>query len=247
MKSIIHREMAFQVLSDFPNPQLLEFLIEGVAKKEWKKSRGTKERFLKDWMDMPDSNKHGSKLKNDHSYKLRKTDKGFKVEFAKTGGDQATVVARLKYAARDIKEWKEEEEYRVCALELAKSIHWLIDVSSPSHTLAGWTDKLHSRLEKDFDRIWRPTYTSGQKQIVFSRKNRIKDIYRWAMDFARASYDRNARLLEVYQQGGSILKGKGVALGREVILDIAQNLADYLAFTEKRIALPQSLAGLKAE
>jgi hypothetical protein len=57
----------------------------------------------------------------------------------------------------------------------------------------------------------------------------------------------NARLLEVYQSGGSILKGKGVALGREVILDIAQNLADYLAFTEKRIALPQSLAGLKAE
>ncbi len=64
-------------------------------------------------------------------------ERGFRIVFAKSGDDQATVVARLKYAARSVKEWKVEEEYRSCALELAKSIHWVIDMSSPSHVVAG--------------------------------------------------------------------------------------------------------------
>jgi len=38
MQAGIHKEMAFQLLSDYPNPNLLKFLVEGTAKPEWKEA-----------------------------------------------------------------------------------------------------------------------------------------------------------------------------------------------------------------
>jgi len=233
MRAGIHKEMAHRIVSDCPKASTLEFLKEGVAKPEWKKNEATKNKWLKEWMDMPDSNTHTSKLKNDHSYKLTKTDGRFRIVFAKSGNDQATVVARLKYAARSIKEWKIEEEYRACALELAKSIHWVIDMSSPSHVVFGWDDTQHSRVETDFDKVWKKYY--DKTQVKFGRKTEIKDIYRWAKKKIEDSYDRNMKLLQIYNDAGSILKGDGESLGREIIKELAQNLADYLAYIDRLI------------
>ena len=103
MYAAIHKDMAFQVISDYPKATALEFLLKGVAKPEWGTDEATKRKWLKEWMDMPDDSKHSSKMKNDHSYKLAKADNGFRIVFAKSTDDQATVVARLKYAARDVK------------------------------------------------------------------------------------------------------------------------------------------------
>lgn len=237
MLSEIHKEMAYKIISDYPKKSVLNFLLNGIAKPEWKTDEKTKIKWLKEWMDMPDNSRHSSKLKNDHSYKLTKEKGRFRIVFAKTGADQATVIARLKYAARDLKEWQVEEEYRTCALELAKSIHWVIDLSSPSHTSAGWDDdkkaNYHAKIEKDFDKVWEKHY--DKSKIIFERKNEIKDIYRWAKGFVEAKYDRNIELLNIYKAKGSILKNKGEQLGREVILNLAQNLADYLVYTDKKI------------
>lgn len=233
MNSGIHKEMAYQIISEFPIPSALEFLLKGISKKEWGRDNRTKIRWLKEWMDMPDSNTHSSKLKNDHSYKLTKVNDKFKIVFAKTGADQATVVARLKYSARDIKEWQIEEEYRVCALELAKSIHWVIDMSSPSHVIYGWDAKLHSKLEKDFDKLWKKFY--DKNNIKFNRKNEIKDIYRWAKQKIEDSYDRNNELLNIYKNKGNIESGRGNVLAKEVIQNLAQNIVDYLHYVNKNI------------
>lgn len=233
MQANIHKEMAYQVIADYPNPHLLEYLLEGVAKPEWNKDKATKIRWLKEWMDMPDNKHHSSKQKNDHSYKLMKTEKGFKIKFIANRADQATVVARLKYDARDIREWKIEEEPRVAALELAKSIHWVIDFSTPPHTIADWDDKLHGKVEKDFDRMWKTFY--NRAKIDFTRENHIKDIYRWAKAFIEEKYPRGCELLEIYKSGGSMKDGRGKQLGRETILDVAQNLADYLAYLNRLI------------
>ena len=238
MLAKIHKEMAYKIISDYPKSSALNFLLNGIAKPEWKTDEKTKIKWLKEWMDMPDDSRHSSKLKNDHSYKLTKVKGKFRIVFAKTGADQATVIARLKYAARDLKEWQVEEEYRTCALELAKSIHWIVDVSSPSHTSYGWdSDKktnYHSKIEKDFDKVWEQYY--DKSKIKFDRKNEIDDIYRWAKRFVEAKYDRNIELLEMYKAKKSILKNKGAQLGRDVIQDLAQNLADYLAYIDKKIS-----------
>lgn len=235
MLAEIHKEMAFQILADNPKHSVLNFLLNGIAKPEWRKNQSTKVRWLKEWMDMPDDSRHGSKLKNDHSYKIYKDGNRFRIKFAESGADQATVIARLKYSARDIREWKIEEEYRTCALELAKSIHWVIDLTSPSHTTVGWDDKInyHSKLENDFDKVWRKYY--DKTKIKFGRNNEIKDIYRWAKKFVEDKFERNMELLKLYQAKGSVQKADGEKLGRAVIQDIAQNLADYFAFIDKRI------------
>lgn len=231
MHAGIHKEMAFQLLKDYPNQNLLKFMIEGTAKPEWKEDSATKIKWLKEWMDMPDNRHHSSKQTNDHSYKLRKTNKGFKIAFIGNRPDQGTVIARLKYDSRDVKEWKVEEETRTCAIELAKSIHWVIDFSTPPHTVADWSDREHSKIEKDFDKTWKTFY--NRKDIKFGRKNETKDIYRWAKKFVEDRYDRNCKLLEIYRSGGSILKGEGRELGKQVITDLAQNLADYLSHQDK--------------
>ncbi len=245
MQAKVHKEMAYQVIQDFPNPNLLEFLLDGVSKPEWKKDQPTKVRWLKEWMDMPDNSHHSSKQKNDHSYKLMKTDKGFKIKFIGNTADQATVVARLKYAARDIREWKVEEEPRVAALELAKSIHWVIDFSTPPHTIADWDDELHEKVEDDFDKRWMDFYSKAK--IDLTRKDQIKDIYRWAKAFIEGKYDRGCQLLEIYKAKGSMKEGAGQQLGREVILDLAQNLADYLAWLDRMINFDKVLDMLKSQ
>lgn len=233
MHAKIHKEMAFQVLSDCPKPSVMEFLLKGISKPEWNKDDATKRKWLKEWMDMPDDSKHSSKMKNDHSYKLLKLEKGFRISFAKSADDQATVVARLKYSSRDVKEWEVEEEYRCCALELAKSIHWVIDSSSPAHVIAGWSDADHSRLEKDFDQVWASYY--DKSQIKYGRKKEIRDIYRWAKKKIEDQYDRNLQLKQLYEGGNSIKKGDGQAIGKEVIREIAQSLADYIAYIDRMI------------
>ena len=49
-------------------------------------------------------------------------------------------------------------------------------------------------------------------------------------------YDRNMKLLEFYKSKNSMIKNKETEiLGREVIQDLAQNLADYLAYIDKKI------------
>lgn len=244
MHAKVHKEMALQVIEDYPNANLLRFLIEGVAKPEWKKDMKTKVKWLKEWMDMPDNKKHSSKMKNDHSYKIEKTDKGFKIKFIGGRGEQATVIARLKYDSRDIKEWKVEEELRASALELAKSIHWVVDFSTPPHTTVGWSDKEHSEIEKDFDKLWKEFY--DKDKINFGRKKEIKDIYRWAKKFVEDRYERNMKLLALYRSGGSIKDTNGKNLGKEVICDVAQNLADYLSYQDRVLDFGE-MAGLLKE
>jgi hypothetical protein len=235
MKVGIHTDMALQVLRDCPNKDILTFLLEGTVKIGWKekKDNSKKEQWLKEWMDMPDNKKHSSKMSNDHSYKIEKDGKKFKIVFAGTKTEQATVVARLKYAVRDIKEWKVEEEYRVCAIALAKSLHWVIDMSSPPHTLAGWDDKLHSKAETDFDASWKSFYKPSL--IKFGRKGIITDVYGWAKGNIESRYSKNELLLKLYSSGGSIKKGDGTTLGEDVIKNLAQNMADYLAYIDSKI------------
>ena len=233
MKAKIHKEMAYQVIIDYPEPQLAEFLIKGVAKPDWNKDRVTRIRWVKEWMDMPDDKKHSSKLSNDHSYKIAKKGNSYTVQFNQGNAEQATVVARLKYAVRDMREWRVEEEPRICALELLKSIHWVVDMSSPSHTIVGWDDRLHSKVETDFDAVWTKFY--DKKSIEFKRSTDMEDIYRWARAFIVSKYDRNEKLLNLYKLGGSIRSGDGAALGREIITDIGQNLADYFGYCDKML------------
>lgn len=243
MHAKIHREMTFRVLQDHKNPKLLEFLIEGSAKPEWKKKKREKEEWLKEWMDMPDNKNHCSKMSNDHSYKIEKNGDKFRIKFIGNKADLATVIARLKYDSRDVKEWAVEEEPRTCAIELAKSIHWVVDFSTPPHTAAAWDDAQHSRVEKDFDKLWEKYY--DKTKVKFGRKAYIKDIYRWAKDFVEAKYERNHKLYEIYKDKGSISKGIGAKIGQEVILDLAQNLADYFAYFDKKIDFGKMLKALK--
>ena len=245
MQQEVHREMAFQALSDYPNKDLLTFLLLGVSKPEWGKDEAIKIKWLKEWMDMPDNQRHTSKLKNDHSYKIAKTPTGFEVKFIAKTLDQATVVARLKYAVRDIDEWETEEEPRPCAIALAKSVHWVIDSSTPPHTLADWGTKEHSAIETDFDNTWKDLYKKAA--VTYGRKNQIKDVYLWAKSFIEEKYDRNCRLLKIYTSKGSIKKGDGAPLGQEVIQDVLQNLADYFAHIENKIDLKKLIAAFKSQ
>lgn len=245
MQGKVHKEMAYRLIEDYPNPSLLQFLLDGVAKPEWNKDHPTKVRWVKEWMDMPDNSHHSSKQRNDHSYKIFKTDKGFKIRFIGNRADQATVVARLKYAERDIREWKVEEEPRVAALELAKSIHWVIDFCTPPHTIADWDDEMHGKVETDFDKFWPAFY--DKSAFKFGRKDQIPDVYRWAKAFIESRYDRNCELLAIYRSKGSMKDGRGRELGRAVILDAAQNLADYLAVMDRHIDFEKMLAALHAD
>ena len=43
------------------------------------------------------------------------------------------------------------------------------------------------------------------------------------------------KLPNIYRTKGSILKDEGETLGREVIMNLAQNLADYIALIDKKI------------
>ena len=43
------------------------------------------------------------------------------------------------------------------------------------------------------------------------------------------------------------MSGNGEKLGREVILDIVQNMADYFAYIDKRIDFEKMLSSLKKE
>jgi hypothetical protein len=232
MKALIHKEMAFKIISDYPKKSLLTFLLNGIAKPEWKKNPSTKIKWLKEWMDMPDNVGH-SKMQNDHSYKLIKTEKGFRISFINNKADQATVVARLKYDARDVIEWKQEEEYRACALELAKSIHWVIDFSSPPHTVYAYTNEMHSKLESYCDKVWNSFY--DKTNIDFNSKNKIKDLYQWAKIFIETKYDRNFELLQLLKNKASLETGRGRHLIKEVIQDISQNLVDYLKYIDAKI------------
>jgi hypothetical protein len=235
MKAIVHTEMTFKFLTDYPNKDLRKFLLEGTAKIGWKEKKieAKKEQWLKEWMDMPDNVKHSSKMSNDHSYKIERAQGKFKIAFAGTKVEQATVVARLKYAARDIKEWCVEEEYRVCAISLAKSIHWVVDMSTPPHTLAGWDDRLHSKIETDFDNLWKSMYDLSV--IKLGRKDLITDVYRWAKGNIEERYAKNCAILDLYKSGGSIKKGPGKDMGMDVIKNLTQNLADYFAYIDKKI------------
>jgi hypothetical protein len=234
MHAGVHKEMAFQVLQDYSNPSLLQLLLKGVAKPDWRMSGKTREQWLMEWMDMPDDRKHSSKMRNDHSYKIEKDRQGkFRIRFIATTRDQATVIARLKYDSRDVKEWKVEEEWRTCALELAKSIHWVIDLSTPPHTVAGWTDGAHSAIEKDFDALWRGWY--DKKHVDAGRKQKIGDIYRWAKAFVEGRFARNDALRQAYESGGSIRKKPSDKLGAEVIADVVTNLGAYIAHMDRLI------------
>ena len=235
MHAKVHKELAYQALQDYPKPALLRFLLKAVAKPDWKKNEATRVRWLKEWMDMPDDRHHSSKMRNDHSYKLEKNPQGkFVIKFIAKTKDQATVVARLKYDARDVAEWKVEEEWRTCGLEPAKSIHWVIDVTTPPHTVAGWDDGEHSAIEKHFDELWSNWY--DPTDVIKGTKQKIPDIYRWAKAFAENRYDRNAELRDIYRAGGSIKKkGRGEQLGKAVIADVALNLGAYLAYLDRRI------------
>ncbi len=233
MQKGIHREMTYKILEDFPIPNALQFLLKGIAKKEWEIEDADYPRRLQDWIDMPDSNVHLSRLMNDHSYKLDKNNGKFKIEFARTHFEQSTVVARLTYSSRGVEEWQEEDEYRACALELAKSLHWVVDMSSPSHVIVGWDKKLHTKLEEDFDDLWGKYYDKGK--INFKRKNEIKNIYKWAKQNIENSYKRNSELLTIYSNKGTIKDGRGSELGKEVIQNLAQNVVDYLHYINKKI------------
>jgi hypothetical protein len=243
MHAGVHTEMAFQVIKDYPNPDLFNFLMAGMAKQGTGETEATKTQWMKEWMDAPDEEHHSSKMQNDHSYKIQKTSNGFQIKFIDDCENQATVIARLKYAARDINEWEVEEEYRVCAIELAKSIHWVVDMSTPPHTIVGWDNDTHSKIENHFDKRWKDFY--DKSVIKWNRKTEIDDIYKWAKGFVEKNYDRNLKLLEMYNSKGSILKEAGQALGKEVILEVAQNLADYFALLEKNLNLKKMLNTLK--
>lgn len=250
MKKGVHMEMAYQVISDYATEKgckCQEFFIEGVVSQLWSKkvreNRNERIRQLKEWMDMPDSNKHSSKMSNDHSYKIQKDNGKFHIVFAKSNVEQATVLARLKSAARDMKEWKEEDEYRVCALEILKSIHWIVDFNSPAHVTAGWSNDCHSKSEDDFDKKWKAFY--DKSKIKFGRKDIIKDLYRWAKGIVETNYDRNMKLKKLYEDGKSIKDTVNEKIGKEVIFDIAQNMADYLAYCDKKIDFKDSFAKLK--
>jgi hypothetical protein len=240
MHEKVHTELTYKFFQDYNKPAL-DFLLASIAKNDWEWDDKSRVEWLKKWMDMPDSKVHSSKIKNDHSYKIKKVGKIYKIEFAKTGADQATVVARLKYDFRDVTEWKKEHEYRTCGIELAKSIHWIIDFSTPPHTLVGWDDKLHSKFETDCDKNWLNLYNFSISKVKLNRKSFIKDIYLWAKNNIENRYDTNSDLLLLYKNKGSILKDKGVALGQDMMLNLLQNFADYLAYVNKRIDFGKSL------
>jgi hypothetical protein len=247
MHEKIHKELTYEFLKHPKNKEALDFLLLAIAKPEWNWANNSRIEWLKTWMDAPDAKIHSSKIKNDHSYKIKQVGSRFQIEFAKKGSDQATVVARLKYDFRDVTEWKKEHEYRTCGIELAKSVHWVVDLSTPPHTITGWSDSLHSKIEKDFDKNWNTIYTKCVDKVKFNRKKQIKDIYRWAKKNIEDRYAINKQLLELYEKKGSILKGNGVNLGMDVMKNLLQNLADYFAYVNEKIGFLKTYNQLKAD
>jgi hypothetical protein len=247
MHGLIHTDMALKVISQDANA--LAFLLNGVSKPRWKTPDTQKETWLKEWMDSPDHKGHQFISKNDHSYKLDKEKNKFVIRFIKKRADQGTVVERLKLSVRQILDWKTEEEYRICSIELAKSIHWIVDVTSPPHTSFGWEEdenngkNLHCEIESDFDNEWKKLLDLNKTE--FGRANEIKDIYKWAKALAESRYDRNIELLKLYRANKSIKKPEGKKLAQDVIQDIAQNIADYLAFIDKKIKFNLIIPKLK--
>lgn len=158
-------------------------------------------------------------------------------------------MARLKYDARDIKEWMVEDEPRVCALELAMCMHWVVDMTSPPHAYANCDQDLHGTIEKDFDKFFTKEWPGIEGQIKLTgRKGQIKDVYRWAKAFIEGSYNRNEALIDAYKNGKSLAGGPATAaLGKAVLKDIGQNVVDFLAFIDGRIDFKKANAELKAQ
>ncbi len=239
MHGNIHPEMTYRVIQAYPNKELLEFLLLSMARPDWSekvKTRESRIEWLKKWMDAPDDSKHGSTARNDYSYKLRKQGERLKLVFGKGPGEQATVVARLKYAARDLREWTVEEEPRICGLELAMCMHWVVDLSSPPHMYADCDQKLHDKIEDHFDKFWKTAYTNIESTIKFGRKDLITDVYKWVKNHIECRYDQNVTLMNAYKSGKTMLKDSACeSLSINVVKDIAQNLADFLTYAEKEV------------
>ncbi len=239
MHGIIHRDMAYQVIEDFSKDVVLEYLLLCMVRPDWPASKRTQENrieWLKEWMDTPDDAKHGSTCRNDHSYKLKKEGSRYKLVFGGGTGEQATVVARLKYDARDLREWRVEEEPRVCGLELAICMHWVIDMSSPPHMYADCDQKVHYKIEDHFDKVWNANYAQIKPQIDFSGVTPITDVYNWARHHIESRYDQNDELITAYKDKKTLLKDdrcKELALC--VIKDIAQNIIDFLVFAKTQV------------
>ncbi len=252
MHKTVHRELPFDIISLYPKKELREFLLLSMVKPGWnKKLQNEKTRidWLKQWMDSPDDTGHNSAPRNDHSYKIRKEGGRFKLVFGGSKQEQATVVARLKYDARDVYEWMVEEEPRVSALELSICMHWVVDMTTPSHACADCDQKVHGEMEKDFETFYGKEWPSLRDQVVFKgRQNIVKDVYRWGKGFIEGHYDRNIALVDAYKQKKTILKDLDAAkLGKDVLLDIGQNVADMLTFLDKRIEYDRAYAMLKKQ
>ncbi len=251
MHAKIHRELPYRVISIYPKKELLEFLLLAMVHPKWReklKKRENRIEWLKEWMDTPDDSKHGSTLRNDHSYKLKKEGDKFKLVFGKSGQEQATVVARLKYDARDIKEWMVEDEPRVCALELAMCMHWVVDVTSPSHCYADCDQDLHGKIETAFDKFYPAEWPAIESQIKFAgRKDVIKDVYRWAMASVQSRYDQNEAVVKAFRDEKTFKDPAVATLGRAVLKDIGQNVADFLVFVDGRINFEKAYESLKEQ
>jgi len=252
MHAKIHKELPYRVIEIYPKKELLEFLLLAMVHPKWRdklKARTNRIKWLKEWMDAPDDTKHGSAVRNDHSYKLKKVGNRYDLVFAKSKGEQATVVARLKYDARDVKEWMVEDEPRICALELAMCMHWVVDMTSPSHAYSDCDQDLHGKIEKDFDQFWKDAWPAVEGQIKLTgRKGQIKDVYRWAKAFIESHYGQNEALINGYKNGKTLARDKATAaLGKAVLKDIGQNIVDFLAFIDGRIDYKKAYAELKAQ
>jgi len=251
MHAEIHRELPYRVISLYPKKELLEFLLLAMVHPKWReklKIRANRIDWLKEWMDTPDDTKHGSAVRNDHSYKLKKVGNRFELVFAKSKGEQATVVARLKYDARDVKEWMVEDEPRVCALELAMCMHWVVDMSSPPHCYADCDQDLHGEIETDFDEFYAKEWPAIEGQVKFTgRKGLISDIYRWAKAYIESTYGQNEALIGAYKSGKSLKDPDVAEMGRQVLKGMGQNVADFLIFTDGRIKFEKAYESLKEQ
>jgi hypothetical protein len=252
MHANVHRELPFKVISAYPVTELKDFLLLSMSKPDWGKSTQTQAsriEWLKEWMDSPDDQGHGSAPRNDHSYKLRREKDRFRLVFGRGKGEQATVVARLKYDARDVDEWAFEEEPRVSGLELAICMHWLVDMTTPPHTCADCDQKLHCSIENAFDRYWKGVWPGIEPKLKFTcGRSKITDVYRWAKGFIESRFDRNEALLKAFKEERSLSKNPATAkLAHGVITDIGQNVADFLCLMDKKINFKKTYEMLRKQ
>jgi hypothetical protein len=141
-----------------------------------------------------------------------------------------------------------EDEPRVCALELAMCMHWVVDMSTPPHCYSDCDQDLHSKIEDDFDKFYVKEWPAieGKVQIT-NPKNEIKDVYRWAKGLIEGSYDRNEALIGAYKNGKTLKDPAVAEMGRAVLKDMGQNVADFLAFADGRIKFENAYESLKEQ